>query len=134
MLGDGATSYDLDSTASDWDASTGPWVSQNIQYFPDQENGREPTLNIAEEPVDEVVLGTGGHWTYQDCAAARYNGSYNPKINPNYAIGAAIDPGHGICVLTFDNTSSKTDGGHYALLVVKARTNTTLTLQITVWQ
>jgi hypothetical protein len=48
--------------------------------------------------------------------------------------------GHGICVIT-QNTFEpgtkellKSDGGHFALLVVKARTSTTLTAQDTVWQ
>jgi hypothetical protein len=132
LLGNGTTGYNLDSTASDWGKANGSWVWQNIQYFPD--SGGVPALNIANAPASDVVLGAGGHWTYQDCKDARYLQYGNPQIKKNNPVGPAVNPGHGICVLTFDNTSTKTDGGHYALLVVVARTSATLTLRITVWQ
>jgi hypothetical protein len=131
LLGNGQTSYDLDSTASDWGAADGSWQSQNVQYFPVNSNG-VPMLDIANAPENDVLMGTAGHWTYQDCANARYIQSFAAS-NPNSPLDKALDPGHGICVLTFD-TPAKTDGGHYALLVVLARTGTTLTLRITVWQ
>jgi hypothetical protein len=134
LQGDGLTSYDLDSTASDWGAATGTWVSQNIQYFPDQENNGQPTLNLADEPQHDVLLGKGGNWTYTDCAHANYIQSFDANVNPNYLIGSAIAPGSGICVQTFDNTPYKHDGNHYALLVVLARSDTTLTVRIVVWQ
>jgi hypothetical protein len=54
---------------------------------------------------------------------------------PNVVQGPVLDPGRGICVITQNTTNPrKTDGGHYVLLVVVARTGTTLTLQVTVWQ
>jgi hypothetical protein len=55
-----------------------------------------------------------------------------PRARP--AAGHAAHGKPGICVRTFDNTRHKTDGGHLALLVVIARTPSTLTLKITVWQ
>jgi len=135
LQGDGLTSYDLDSTASNWGVGTGiSWISQNIQYFPDQENNGQPTLNLPYEPEHDVLLGKGDHWTYADCAHANYIQSYDSKTNPNYLIGNAIAPGKAICVQTFDNTPQKHDGGHYALLIVLARSDTTLTMRITVWQ
>jgi hypothetical protein len=131
MLGDGATSYDLDSTASNWDAGTGNWVSQNIQYFPYQETRKSPPSTSPKSRLMKLYWAPAGTGPIRIALKQTIT---NPKINPNYAIGAAIDPGHGICVRTVDNTAVKTDGGHYALLVVLARTSTTLTLEITVWQ
>lgn len=133
LLGNGATSYDLDSTASNWGAAEGSWLWQNMQYFPNDGSG-QPELAIANAPASDVLLGTSGHWTYQDCANADYIGYSDPDYSKNDTVGSAVYPGHGICVLTFNNTATKTDGGHYALLVVLARTPVTLTLQITVWQ
>lgn len=130
MLGDGATSYDLDSTSSDWGAGTGNWVSQNVQYYPTEGNNG-PTLNIANEPVDDVVIGKGTNWTYSDCANAHYDATYHP--NPNYVFGANIAPGTAICVHTF-NTATKKDGGHYALIEIVSHTATVLTVQIKVWE
>lgn len=130
MLGDGATSYDLDSTSSDWGAGTGNWVSQNVQYYPTEGNNG-PTLNIANEPVDDVVIGKGTNWTYSDCANAHYDATYHP--NPNYVFGANITPGTAICVHTF-NTATKKDGGHYALIEIVSHTATVLNVEIKVWE
>jgi hypothetical protein len=127
------TAYDLDSLVPGWDSSSGkPWVAQNIMYAATGDNGL-PVLDIAGAPATDVLMGTRGPWNYQSCATAHYDFSY--VNNPNVAAGSALSPGHGICVITRNTKQPlKTDGGHYVLLVVKARTNTTLTLQITVWQ
>jgi len=135
LSGNGAA-YDLDSRAASWGQTIGKaWTDQNIEYFP----GRVPLLAIAGEPATDVLMGTRGHWTYQDCADANYDSSYTAS-NPNTAKGSALNVGHGICVVT-QNTFEpgtkkplKSDGGHFALLVVKARTSNTLTLRVTVWQ
>jgi hypothetical protein len=47
---------------------------------------------------------------------------------------ASLTNGSGICVKTFDNTTSKTDGGHCALLVVVSHSQNELVFQVTVWQ
>jgi hypothetical protein len=139
VLAGNGTAYDLDSRVADWDPSVGkPWVDQNIEYVP-QWKGSTPVLFIAGEPTTDVLMGPRGHWTYQDCADALYNPSFGAS-NPNTAAGSALNVGHGICVITEDTDKPdskkplKTDGGHYVLLVVKARTGSTLTLQVTVWQ
>jgi hypothetical protein len=133
LLGDNQTSYDLDSMAAGWDAATGTWISQNIQYVPSGGPRHQPTLEIASALESGVLLkGPDSHWTYQACAAARGASSYPP--NPSVQAITAIDPGDGICVCTFASTRHKTDGGHLALLVVIARTRSELTLKITVWQ
>jgi len=125
--------YDLDSLAPKWDSSVGkPWVAQNIMYAPTGNRGR-PIIDIAFSPATDVLMGTAGHWNYQSCATAHYDPSY--AGNPNAATGSAINVGHGICVITRNTKQPlKTDGGHYVLLVVKARTSTSLTVQVTVWQ
>ena len=135
LSGNGAA-YDLDSRAANWGQTIGqPWTDQNIEYFP----GHTPVLAIAGEPASDVLMGNRGHWTYQDCANARYDSSFSAS-NPNTAKGSALNVGHGICVITQNTfepgtkTLLKSDGGHFALLVVKARTGTTITVQVTVWQ
>jgi hypothetical protein len=137
VLAGNGTAYDLDSRAANWDKSIGvAWVDQNIEYVPSYK-GR-PLLLVANEPTTDVLMGTRGHWTYQSCADARYDPSYSH--NPNTIIGSALSVRHGICVIT-QNTFKphskkllKADGGHYVLLVVKARTGSALTLQVIVWQ
>jgi endoglucanase len=137
LAGNG-TAYDLDSLAANWDPSRGaPWTFQNIEYVPPSKHDAA-AVAFAYEPTTDVLMGTRGHWTYKDCADAKYDPSYG-RGNPNNITGSALNVGHGICVITTNTYKSnkkplKTDGGHYALLVVKARTATKLTLQVTVWQ
>lgn len=132
LLGNG-TAYDLDSLAANWSSSRGvAWVTQNVMYVPTGDHGK-PILDIAFSPATDVLMGSRGPWTYRSCAKAHFDPSY--VNNPNAAIGSALNPGHAICVITRSTKQPrKTDGGHFVLLVVKARTNTTLTLQVTVWQ
>jgi hypothetical protein len=136
LLGNG-TAYDLDSRAAGWDPLVGAsWTAQNIMYVPHWK-GTVPALFIAGEPADDVLMGAKGPWSYQSCASAPYD--RNLAGNPNTAAGSALDIGHGICVITTntlqpDGKPLKTDGGHFVLLVVKARGGGTLTLEITVWQ
>lgn len=136
-LAGGGTAYDLDSRAANWNPSIGvAWTFQNIEYLPHWK-GHIPALAIANEPLTDVLMGAWGHWTYQSCAQARYDHSL--PGNPNGVTGSALDVGHGICIITQhtvkpDKKPLKTDGGHYVLLVVKARTSKTLTLEVTVWQ
>lgn len=134
LPGDDVTSFDLDSTAKNWGMAKGTWkyTWSNIQYIP-YENG-PPTLDIANAPAADVVLGTGGHWDYKTCADADYLSYGDPGLDRNDTVGINIDPGHGICVITFNNDPQKKDGGHVALLVVVSRTVAVLTLQVTVWK
>lgn len=132
------TAYDLDSLAPDWDPlRNAPWAGQNIVYLPDVSGG-QPGLRIAGEPASDVLMGAGGPWSYRDCRHASYDQQGAPD-NPNVPVGAALDVGHGICVRTADTVTPdgaplKTDGSHYVLLVVKARTAAALTLAVTVWR
>jgi hypothetical protein len=132
------TAYDLDSLRPDWNPlRNAPWVDQNIVYVPDFAGGA-PGLRIADEPASDVLMGSRGPWTYRDCLHARYDRAAAPA-NPNVPAGPALDIGHGICVHTSDTTTPdgallKSDGGHYVLLVVRARTPATLTLAVTVWK
>jgi WD40 repeat protein len=127
ILDGNGTAYDLDSLAANWAPSSGtPWTAQNIMYVPGI-----PILDIAGAPATDVLLGSEGGWSYQTCADAHYDPSF--VDNPNVPEAAALDPGNGICVET-ENTSQKRDGGHFALLVVLARTQAQLTLQVTIWQ
>lgn len=106
------------------------WTFQNIEYDPTQ------GLLIADEPMTDVLMGTGGNWTYQDCVQAHYDPADNLK-NPNNIGMADLKPGNGICVHTRNdsvNNPGKTDGGHHVLLVVKKVTPTALTLEVKVWQ
>jgi hypothetical protein len=126
------TAYDLDSLAKNWDPLTNAaWVTQNIVYVPNFKPG-VPGLEIAQSPATDVLMGAKGPWTYQDCARAPFDPSYNSG-NPNVAKGSALDVGHGICIRTVD-TSAKHDGGHLVLIVIKARTSRALTVEVTVWQ
>jgi hypothetical protein len=134
LLGNG-TGYDLDSPVSDWSPSIGvPWQMQNIEYVPDFTNGDVPGLLIAQAPATDVLMGYRRNWSYQDCANATFDPSYNPT-NPNVPDGPALDIGHGICIET-RNTSVplKNDGGHLVLIVVKARSSSSLTIEVTVWK
>jgi hypothetical protein len=60
--------------------------------------------------------------------------SFSSSQNPNTPTAASLTKGSGICVKTFDNTTSKTDGGHYALLVVVSHSQNELVFRVTVWQ
>lgn len=132
------TAYDLDSLAPGWDPlRNAPWTDQNIVYLPDLSGGR-PGLLIAGEPASDVLMGAAGPWSYRDCQHADYDPRAAPD-NPNVPVGDALDVGHAICVRTSDTVTPaggplKTDGGHYVLLVVKARTAAALTLAVTVWR
>jgi hypothetical protein len=130
VLDDKGTAYDLDAPPPGWNSSIGvPWSFQNISYYHHQ------GLGISDEPITDVVMGTGGNWTYQDCARAYYNQSYTDNSNN---IGMSdLRTGLGICVHTENdpkNNPGKTDGGHYVLLVVQNVSSTALTLEVTVWQ
>jgi hypothetical protein len=107
---DGATSADLDSTASDWGVHKGPWTGSGIAYGGDG-------LGLSGSPGNTALMGSGGGWTYASC---RTDASYGSA-----AQGTAIDPGHGICY--------ETNAGRQALIVVKSRTDSAITLDITVW-
>jgi hypothetical protein len=137
VLQGNGTAYDLDSKASDWDAISGhSWIDQNISYVPDGDNGK-PLVQFSGSPGTDVVMSGSGPWSYHACANAPYG--VNQSIpGPNVIAGAALDIGRGICVETQNVpltslSGPKTDGGHYALLVVRAITPTTLTLEVTVW-
>jgi hypothetical protein len=137
VLQGNGTAYDLDSLAPDWDPIAGhTWIDQNIAYVPDGDNGK-PLVQLSGSPATDVVMSGKGPWTYQQCSSAPY-GENQSIPGPNVIAGAALDIGRGICVETQNAplTSSggpKTDGGHYAVLVVKAITPTALTLEVTVW-
>jgi len=121
VLAGNGTAYDLDSLRPDWDSSVGvAWTAQNIEYAP-----AVPGLLIAGAPYTTALLGTGGHWTHRDCVRAKYGGVPN---------GKAVHVGHGMCIRTINVRGKKTDGGHLALIVVLARSRSSLTLQVTVWR
>ena len=138
VLAGNGTAYDLDSLALNWDSSIGTaWTVQDIEYIPDYTK-HIPALAIANEPTTDVRMGKRKNLSYQDCANAKYDPSYSSS-NPNNLAGAAIGVGQAICVITQDTKGPhgkplKSDGGHYALLVVTARTASALTLAVTVWQ
>jgi hypothetical protein len=137
LVGNG-TAYDIDSLAPNWaPLANHSWIEQNIEYAPAGNNGK-PIVLFAGSPYTDVVMNGKGPWSYQDCATAPY-GANHSLPGPNAITGPALDIGGGICVETEDTplTSSggpKTDGKHYALLIVQSITPTTLTLKVTVWQ
>lgn len=136
MPGDG-TAYDLDSLSADWDPIAGHnWIEQNIAYDPLGDNGK-PVVQFAGSPATDVVLSGEGSPSYQVCAHAPYDPNAS-TTGPSALDGAALDIGREICVQTSNvpRTSTggpKTDGNHFALLVVKAITPAALTLEVIVW-
>jgi hypothetical protein len=132
------TAYDIDSLAANWAPLINhSWIKQNIAFEPDGNSGK-PLVLFAGSPYTDVVMTGTGPWSYQDCASAPYGANHSLN-GPNIITSPALDVGHGICVETQNTASTsnggpKTDGGHYALLVVQGITSTTLTLKVTVWQ
>jgi hypothetical protein len=138
ILAGNGTAYDIDSLAPNWAPLINhSWISQNIAYLPTGNNGK-PLVLFAGSPYTDVVMSGKGPWSYQDCASAPY-GVNHSTTGPNVITGPALEIGRGTCVETEDapltsNGGPKTDGKHYALLMVRGITSTTLALEITVWQ
>jgi hypothetical protein len=107
------SSADLDSTARDWGIHKGTWTGAGIAY-----GGTD--LGLDGSPYNTALMGSGGGWTYASC---RNGAPYGAA--PEGAQGTAIDPGHGICYWT--------RAGRQALMVVKSRTDSAITLDVTVW-
>lgn len=130
LQGDG-TAYDLDAVKTGWaPLANHTWITQNIMYDPTGYNGA-PLIDIAGSPYTNVVMSGSGPWTYANCAAVHY-GANPSTVGPNAVTGASLKVGEGICVRT-RNTAIKSDGNHFALLVIKKVTQEQVTVDVTVW-
>ncbi len=131
VLAGNGTAYDLDAVKSGWKPlANHAWVTQNIMYAPSGNNGAA-LIDIAGSPYTDVVMTGSGPWTFQDCEKAPYGANPSTK-GPNAVTGASLKVGKGICIETQD-TATKSDGGHYVLLVIKSITSAEVTLMATVW-
>jgi hypothetical protein len=137
VLASNGTAYDLDSLVAGWDPIAGHnWVAQNIAYDPTGDKGK-PVVMFAGSPATDVVMSGEGPPSYRACAHAPYDPNAS-TTGPDVIDGPALDIGREICVETSEvpltsTGGPKTDGNHFALLVVKAITQDALTLAVTVW-
>jgi hypothetical protein len=125
VMADDNSFYDLDSLAPDWGHVSAEMITgvQDLTYVLKPLPRAKPHLYI----YGRVAVLVGGSWTAQACVNAAYRDTLGQAD-----VGYLVHAGQGFCVETF-NSDAKTDGCHLALLIVKARTPQSVTLNITVW-
>jgi len=106
-----SVAVNLDSQAQDWDARQGSW--DGIRNF-EWDGGNSFMLSGGSQNV--AVLAANTPADYTACESAAYGQDLTSQVGTRFCV--------------------RTQGGHLALLVVKAASdasNGTLTMQVTVW-